>query len=58
VPYVAGAETLPWHQGIAAGSLAAVVRPLVTDLRIVPLDSAALWGRRVTDERFALIARM
>ncbi|MHA6631457.1 class I SAM-dependent methyltransferase [Pseudonocardia sichuanensis] len=58
VPYVAGPETLPWHQGIAAEDLAAVVRPLVTELRTVPLDNAALWGKHVTDERFALLARI
>lgn len=58
VPYVAGAETLPWYGGIAAHDLADAVRPLVSDLRIEPLSAdAALWGQAVTDERYALIAR-
>ncbi|MFG2986514.1 class I SAM-dependent methyltransferase [Streptomyces sp. NPDC048258] len=59
VPYVAGAETLPWHGGIAADDLAAAVRPLVSDLRVEPLSGdATLWGGPVTDERYALIARI
>ncbi|MFE9566679.1 class I SAM-dependent methyltransferase [Streptomyces sp. NPDC006487] len=56
-PYVPGAETLPWAGGIGADDLAAAVRPLVTTLRVEPLgDDAALWGRTVTDERYAVIA--
>ncbi|WP_030716486.1 class I SAM-dependent methyltransferase [Streptomyces sp. NRRL S-237] len=58
VPYVAGAESLPWYGGITAEDLAAAVRPLVSDLRVEPLsDEAELWGGPVTDERYALIAR-
>ncbi len=57
-PYVAGAESLPWHGGIAAEDLAAAVRPLVAEVSIEPLsDNPALWGGTVTDERYALIAR-
>lgn len=56
-PYVPGAETLPWAGGIGADDLAAAVRPLVTTLRVEPLGGdAALWGRTVTDERYAVIA--
>jgi SAM-dependent methyltransferase len=59
VEYVADAETLPWHGGVTAADLAAAVRPLVTDLRIEPLTGEpALWGGPVTDERYALIARV
>ena len=59
VEYVAGAETLPWHGGVTADDLAAAVRPLVTDLRIEPLSGEpALWGGPVTDERYALVARV
>ena len=59
VPYVAGAEALPWHGGIGAEALTAAVRPLVTDLRIEPLSGDPdLWGGPVTDERYALIARV
>jgi hypothetical protein len=36
-----------------------VVRPLVAELRIEPLDGdPALWGRPVDDERYALVARI
>ncbi|MCX4546156.1 class I SAM-dependent methyltransferase [Streptomyces sp. NBC_01565] len=57
VPYVAGAESLPWHGGVTAEDLAAAVRPLVTSLRIEPLSGEPeLWGGPVTDERYALIA--
>ncbi|MFD0121596.1 class I SAM-dependent methyltransferase [Streptomyces virginiae] len=59
VPYVAGAESLPWYGGITAEDLAAAVRPLVSDLRVEPLGGQAeLWGGPVTDERYALIARI
>ncbi|WP_030756429.1 MULTISPECIES: class I SAM-dependent methyltransferase [unclassified Streptomyces] len=58
VPYVAGAESLPWYGGITAEDLAAAVRPLVSGLSIEPLSGTAeLWGGPVTDERYALIAR-
>ncbi|WP_314246925.1 class I SAM-dependent methyltransferase [Streptomyces kutzneri] len=59
VPYVAGAESLPWNGGVTAADLAAAVRPLVSGLRIEPLSGdAELWGGPVTDERYALIARI
>ncbi|MFI9237166.1 class I SAM-dependent methyltransferase [Streptomyces sp. NPDC053079] len=59
VPYVAGAETLPWHGGITADDLADAVRPLVSGLRVEPLSGdSALWGGPVNDERYALIARI
>ncbi|GGO53448.1 SAM-dependent methyltransferase [Streptomyces daqingensis] len=58
VPYVAGAEELPWHGGVGAERLAAAVRPLVSELRVESLSgNSVLWGRPVTDERYALIAR-
>ncbi|MEV6781029.1 class I SAM-dependent methyltransferase [Streptomyces sp. NPDC051098] len=57
VPYVAGADTLPWHRGIGADDLTAAVSPLVTHLRVEDLSGHAdLWGGTVTDERYALIA--
>jgi ubiquinone/menaquinone biosynthesis C-methylase UbiE len=57
VPYVAGAEELPWHRGVGAEELAAAVRPLVADVRVEPLSgNAALWGGPVTDERYGLVA--
>ncbi|WP_190126653.1 class I SAM-dependent methyltransferase [Streptomyces inusitatus] len=58
-PYAAGAGALPWRGGVGSGELAAAVRPLVADVRIEPLsDNALLWGRPVTDERYAVIARV
>ncbi|MEO3750951.1 class I SAM-dependent methyltransferase [Streptomyces sp. B6B3] len=55
--YGAGAEPLPWAGGIPAAGLEAAVRPLVSDLRVTHLSAAsALWGRPVTDERYALVA--
>ncbi|MFJ9950009.1 class I SAM-dependent methyltransferase [Kitasatospora sp. NPDC091207] len=58
-PYAAGADSLPWSGGVGAGELAAAVRPLVARLRIEPLSTNAdLWGGPVTDERYALIARV
>ena len=59
IPYVAGAEALPWHGGIGAEDLANALRPLVTSLRIEPLsDDPDLWGHPVDDERYALIAQL
>lgn len=59
VPYVAGAELLPWNGGVRADDLAAAVRPFVTDLLIQQLSGDAdLWGGPVSDERYALIARV
>jgi SAM-dependent methyltransferase len=59
VPYVAGAELLPWGGGVGADALGAVVGPLVADLRIEMLSGDAdLWGGPVNDERYALIARI
>jgi ubiquinone/menaquinone biosynthesis C-methylase UbiE len=57
VPYVDGAESLPWNGGISAKDLAAVVRSFVSGLRVQPLSSNLdLWGGEVDDERYALIA--
>ncbi|MFE0425282.1 class I SAM-dependent methyltransferase [Streptomyces sp. NPDC058953] len=58
-PYVAGAETLPWHGGITAAALTEAIRPLVAELRTEDLSGdPELWGKEVTDERYALIARV
>lgn len=58
--YAAGAEQLlPWHGGIGAEALAAAVRPLVAALHVEPLsDRPELWGGPVSDERYALVARI
>lgn len=55
--YVAGAEALPWFRGVGADALSEAVRPHVADLRVEPLSAhSVLWGRPVTDERYALLA--
>ncbi|MFI5761001.1 class I SAM-dependent methyltransferase [Streptomyces sp. NPDC051563] len=55
--YVPGADALPWAGGVTAADLTAAVGPLVTALRVEPLSGRAdLWGRAVTDERYAVIA--
>ncbi|MEU9865418.1 class I SAM-dependent methyltransferase [Streptomyces sp. NPDC047971] len=59
--YVAGPETLPWCGGIGAEELAETVRPLVSRLRVERLDGEGdddLWGKRVDDERYAVIAEV
>lgn len=59
VPYGSGAEALPWGGGVGAEELAGVLDPLVTQVRVEPLgEDAALWGGTVTDERYALLARL
>ncbi|WP_244188300.1 hypothetical protein [Streptomyces regalis] len=59
VPYVDGAESLPWHGGVPTDDLARAVRPVAADLRIEPLSGDDdLWGGSVADERHALIARI
>ncbi|MFF5258091.1 class I SAM-dependent methyltransferase [Actinomadura viridis] len=58
-PYAMEGETLPWSGGVRAADLVATVRPLVTDLRVEPLSADPdLWGGPVSDERYALIARI
>jgi ubiquinone/menaquinone biosynthesis C-methylase UbiE len=58
-PYVSGAEKLPWRGGISAADLAEAVRPLVAEVRTEDLAGIPeLWGRPVSDERYALIARV
>jgi ubiquinone/menaquinone biosynthesis C-methylase UbiE len=57
VPYVVGAESLPWNGGVSAEDLASAVRPIVSGVSIEPLGADPdLWGGPVDDERYALIA--
>lgn len=59
VPYVVGAQALPWSGGVTAEVLADAVRPLVAEVRIEPLgEQEDLWGGPVQDERYALIGRI
>jgi SAM-dependent methyltransferase len=42
--------------GLTAQRLRAIVQPIIADLGIHPLTDEALWGRPLTDERYALVA--
>ena len=55
-PYVAGAESLPWHGGVPAATLAAEMRALAGAVEVHPLTDPVLWGKSVTDERYVLMA--
>ncbi|WP_456826186.1 class I SAM-dependent methyltransferase [Cellulomonas sp. P5_E12] len=58
-PYTADAPHLPWDGGVTAADLVDAVRPLVSRLRVEQLgDDEALWGAPVTDERYALVAKV
>jgi SAM-dependent methyltransferase len=47
----------PWAGGVRAADLVAALRPLVTEARVDRLTDAALWGREIDDERYAVLAR-
>jgi ubiquinone/menaquinone biosynthesis C-methylase UbiE len=56
-PYAQGADTMPWQGGVRAEDLVAALDPLVSRLEVVCLSNeAALWGREVDDERYAVVA--
>ncbi|WP_030266137.1 class I SAM-dependent methyltransferase [Streptomyces sp. NRRL B-24484] len=58
-PYAPGAHPLPWAGGVRAQDLADTLRPLVAELSVTPLSQeATLWGGPVSDERYALVARI
>ncbi|GAA3096593.1 class I SAM-dependent methyltransferase [Streptosporangium carneum] len=54
--YAVGSEVMPWMGGVEAERLVQALRPLVRTLRVEPLLDAALWGRPVQDERYAVVA--
>jgi SAM-dependent methyltransferase len=57
-PYARGTEEMPWQGGVRAEDLVAALDPLVERLEVVCLSSeAALWGREVDDERYAVVGR-
>jgi SAM-dependent methyltransferase len=51
-----GWGALPWTGGVTAATLAVALRPLVSELRVEPLDDPVLWGRAITDERYCVVA--
>jgi SAM-dependent methyltransferase len=58
-PYAQDADRMPWRGGARAEDLVAALDPLVDHLEVVCLSSeAALWGRPVQDERYAVVASL
>ncbi|MFI7689402.1 class I SAM-dependent methyltransferase [Nonomuraea sp. NPDC049655] len=55
--YVPG-EHFPWMGGVTADNLTTALRPLVGDLQVHPLPDPALWGKEITDERYAVVATL
>ena len=42
--------------GVSAKTRAETPQPLVSELRIEPLTGPDLWGRAITEERYAIVA--
>lgn len=43
--------------GLSADSLTSVVAPLMGQIDVTPLPDPTLWGKRIEDERYGLVAR-
>jgi SAM-dependent methyltransferase len=48
----------PWSYGVTADVLSAAVHPLVARVHVEHLTDPILWGREITDERYALLAHV
>ena len=57
-PYADTDAALPWLGGVGADTLGEAVRPLVAGLAVEPLPDPRLWGQRIDDERYALVATL
>lgn len=58
-PYAEGAERMPWRGGVRQGDLVAALEPLVASIAVHDLTTDDdLWGRSVSDERYAVVARI
>ena len=58
-PYARGADDMPWHGGVRAEDLVEALDPLVDRVEVHCLSGdAALWGREVDDERYAVVAHV
>lgn len=44
--------------GLTADELTDLVSPLVSQVEVTPLTDAALWGKQISDERYALVGRL
>jgi ubiquinone/menaquinone biosynthesis C-methylase UbiE len=49
---------MPWAGGVPAVVLTAAVRPLVARVHVEHLTDPRLWGREISDERYALLAHI
>jgi ubiquinone/menaquinone biosynthesis C-methylase UbiE len=49
---------MPWWGGVSADMLWAAVSPLVARVHVEHLTDALLWGREISDERYALLAHV
>jgi ubiquinone/menaquinone biosynthesis C-methylase UbiE len=54
----ASAAGMPWWGGVSADVLAATVAPHVARVHVEHLTDGMLWGREITDERYALLAHV
>lgn len=51
-------QALPWDGGVAATELMRALAPMFGRIRHYPLsEETALWGKTVTDERYAVVAQ-
>ena len=56
-PKSTGDSGLPWEGGVFAAELASALSPLLDQIDHHPLsDDPTLWGKTVTDERYAIVA--
>lgn len=42
--------------GLASEEVVALLRPHTTDVEVIPLFDTSLWGRSISDERYAVVA--
>jgi SAM-dependent methyltransferase len=56
--YAEDSGALPWVGGVTATTLTETLQPLVSDLRVEPLSDPDLWGHRIDDERYAVLATL
>lgn len=58
-PYTPGAGELPWAGGVESEELVRVLRPLVRQVRVEPLEAdEELWGGPVHDRRYVVLAQV
>ena len=56
-PYARGVDSMPWRGGVGSRDLVAALEPLAATIEVCDLtEDDDLWGRSVTDERYAAVA--